>query len=57
MEGGFARADERLESAVNRITATFERRSSDAVNTQTPTLVWWQLAALVTITGLAFGLR
>ncbi|MBS3941829.1 MAG: hypothetical protein KG028_12800 [Actinobacteria bacterium] len=57
MDDGFARADERLESAVNRISATFERRISDAVNTQTRTLVWSQLAALVTIAALAFGLR
>lgn len=35
----------------------FERRIADAVNTQTKTLVLSQLAALVTIAALAFGLR
>lgn len=35
----------------------FERRIADAVITQTRTLVLSQLAALVVIAGLAFGLR
>jgi monoamine oxidase len=35
----------------------FERRIADAVNTQTKTLVLSQLAALVTIAALAFGIR
>lgn len=35
----------------------FERRIADAVTTQTRTLVLSQLAALVVIAGLAFGLR
>jgi hypothetical protein len=51
------RLDERLDATVDRITAAFERRISDAVTTQTRTLVFSQLAALVVIAALAFGLR
>jgi anti-sigma-K factor RskA len=47
----------RLGSLEHRLTATFERRIADAVTTQTRTLVFSQLAALVVIAGLAFGLR
>ena len=49
--------DAKLESVVDRITASFERRISDAVTTQTRTLVFSQLGALVVIAALAFGLR
>jgi hypothetical protein len=40
-----------------RLSATFERRISDAVSMQTRTLVFSQLGALVVIAALAFGLR
>jgi hypothetical protein len=46
-----------LESLGHRLTATFERGIADAVTSQTRTLVLSQLAALVVIAGLAFGLR
>ena len=51
------RMDERHERVVDRVTAVFERRISDAVATQTRTLVFSQLSALVVIAALAFGLR
>jgi crotonobetainyl-CoA:carnitine CoA-transferase CaiB-like acyl-CoA transferase len=51
------RWDIRLESLEHRLTATFERRIADAITSQTRTLVFSQLAALVVIAGLAFGLR
>lgn len=47
----------KLDSVVDRITASFERRISDAVTTQTRTLVFSQLGALVVVAALAFGLR
>ena len=52
-----ARFDAKLESVVDRITASFERRISDAVTTQTRTLVFSQLGLIVVIAALAFGLR
>ena len=52
-----AQLDAKLESVVDRITASFERRISDAVTIQTRTLVFSQLGALVVIAALAFGLR
>jgi hypothetical protein len=51
------RLDERLDATADRVTAAFERRISDAVTMQTRTLVFSQLAALVVIAALAFGLR
>jgi hypothetical protein len=51
------RWDTRLEALGHRLTATFERRIADAITSQTRTLVLSQLAALVVIAGLAFGLR
>jgi hypothetical protein len=51
------RWDARLGSMEHRLTATFERRIADAITSQTRTLVFSQLAALVVIAGLAFGLR
>jgi hypothetical protein len=51
------RWDVRLESLGHRLSATFERGIADAVTSQTKTLVLSQLAALVVIAGLAFGLR
>jgi hypothetical protein len=44
-------------SMEHRLTALFERRISDAVTAQTRTLVLSQLAALLAIAALAFGLR
>lgn len=41
----------------HRLVAMFERRISDAVTSQTRTLVLSQLGALVAIAALAFGLR
>jgi len=52
-----AQLDAKLESVVDRITASFERRISDAVTTQTRTLVFSQLGLIVVIAALAFGLR
>ncbi|TVR33259.1 MAG: hypothetical protein EA388_11105 [Nitriliruptor sp.] len=49
--------DDKLDNVVDRVTASFERRISDAVTTQTRTLVFSQLGALVVIAALAFGLR
>jgi hypothetical protein len=39
------------------MTATFECRMADAVSTQTKTLVFSQLGAVVVVAGLAFGLQ
>jgi hypothetical protein len=47
----------RMESLEHRLSATFERRFSAAVTTQTRTLVFSQLGAVVVIAGLAFGLQ
>ncbi len=49
--------DDKLDNVVDRVTASFARRISDAVTTQTRTLVFSQLGALVVIAALAFGLR
>jgi hypothetical protein len=57
VDSRFAAVDHRLESMEHRLTATFERRIADAITSQTRTLVCSQLAALVVIAGLAFGLR
>lgn len=54
---GFGRLEHRLEQLEMRIGERFERRIADAVTTQTRTLVLSQLAALVAIAALAFGLR
>ena len=56
--GGYGHSfDDKLDNVVDRITASFERRISDAITTQTRTLVFSQLGALVVIAALAFGLR
>lgn len=56
--GGYGHSlDDRLDNVVDRVTASFERRISDAVSNQTRTLVFAQLGALVVIAALAFGLR
>lgn len=55
--GGYGHSlDDKLDNVVDRVTASFERRISDAVTTQTRTLVFSQLGALVVIAALAFGL-
>ena len=55
--GGYGHSlDAKLDNVVDRVTASFERRISDAVTTQTRTLVFSQLGALVVIAALAFGL-
>jgi hypothetical protein len=51
------RWDLRMEALEHRMTATFERRMADAVSTQTKTLVFSQLGAVVVVAGLAFGLQ
>ena len=51
------RFDLKLESSGDRITAAFERRISDAVTTQTRTLVFSQLGALVVLAALVLGLQ
>lgn len=53
----FATQDIRFDELESRLTAVFERRITDAVTTQTRTLVFSQLGAVVTIAALAFGLR
>lgn len=57
MDVRFAAVEQRMEAMEHRLSALFERRVTDAVASQTRTLVWSQLAALVTISALAFGLR
>jgi hypothetical protein len=57
VDARFEALDHRLESMEHRLSATFERRIADAITSQTRTLVFSQLAALVVIAGLAFGLR
>jgi hypothetical protein len=57
VDARFEAMDHRLESMEHRLSATFERRIADAITSQTWTLVFSQLAALVVIAGLAFGLR
>jgi hypothetical protein len=57
LDARFEAVDLRLESMEHRLMATFERRIADAVTSQIRTLVFSQLAALVVIAGLAFGLR
>jgi hypothetical protein len=57
VEARFESLDHRLESMEHRLVATFERRIADAITSQTRTLVFSQLAALIVIAGLAFGLR
>jgi hypothetical protein len=57
VDARFEAMDHRLESMEHRLTATFERRIADAITSQTRTLVFSQLAALIVIAGLAFGLR
>lgn len=60
----FERLESRLEAFESRVGGSlhelgerFERRIADAVTTQTRTLVFSQLGALVVIAALAFGLR
>lgn len=53
----FDRSDERADRRFHESVALFERRIADAVTHQTRTLVFSQLAAVVIIAGLAFGLR
>lgn len=45
-----------LEAVEHRLTAAFERGLRDAITTQTRTLVFSQLGAVVVIAGLAFGI-
>ncbi len=56
MRHGFEGVRHELEAMEHRLTALFERRISDAVTTQTRTLVFSQLASVVAIAALAFGL-
>ena len=53
----FAKQRSELMAMEYRLAALFERRISEAVTTQTRTLVFSQLAALLAIAALAFGLR
>lgn len=46
-----------MEAMEHRIVGSFERRLNETFTAQTRTLLVSQLAALVTIAGLAFGLR
>lgn len=55
--GEFARVRTEVAATEHRLVAMFERRISDAVTSQTRTLVLSQLGALVAIAALAFGLR
>jgi hypothetical protein len=57
IEQRFDRLEAQIEASEHRLTALLERRISDAVATQTRTLVFSQLGALVVIAALAFGLR
>lgn len=60
LDARFATVDERFAKVDERFAVLgerFERRIADAVTTQTRTLVLSQLAALVAIAALAFGLR
>lgn len=59
LEGRMERLEERLhgvELALIDLRATFERRIADAVNTQTRTLVFSQLGALLAMAAIAFGI-
>ena len=53
----FAHQRNEMLAMEHRLIALFERRISEAVTAQTRTLVFSQLAALVAIAALAFGLR
>ncbi len=53
----FEGAEDRSVGRFHEAMALFERRIADAVTHQTRTLVFSQLAAIVLIAGLAFGLR
>ena len=57
MAAEFAQQRSEWVSMEHRLGALFERRISEAVTTQTRTLVLSQLAALVAIAALAFGLQ
>ncbi|MGH3443050.1 MAG: hypothetical protein ACRDUY_13600 [Nitriliruptorales bacterium] len=57
VDARFEAMGERMESLEHRLLGAFERRIADAVTSQTRTLVFSQVAALVAIAGLAFGLR
>lgn len=53
----FERLEARMDQRFAELGQTVERRIADAITTQTRTLVLSQLAALVAIAALAFGLR
>lgn len=53
----FSMLELRMDQRFAELTAILERRVADAVTSQTRTLVLSQLAALVAIAALAFGLR
>ena len=53
----FERLEARMDQRFAEFGQRFEQRIADAITTQTRTLVFSQLAALVAIAALAFGLR
>ena len=55
-EASETRWSTQLEAVEHRLTAAFERGLRDAITTQTRTLVFSQLGAVVVIAGLAFGI-
>lgn len=55
VEHRFDLLEQRLEEMEHRIIGAFERRLQAATTAQTRTLVFSQLAAVVTIAALAFG--
>ena len=55
-EASETRWSTQLEAVEHRLTAAFERGLRDAIITQTRTLVFSQLGAVVVIAGLAFGI-
>lgn len=55
-EGRFATSAAELQAMEHRLQAGFERGIREAITAQTRTLVLSQLAAIVAIAGLAFGL-
>ena len=56
-EHRFEGFEARILGHIHELGERFERRIADAVTTQTRTLVFSQLGALVVIAALAFGLR
>lgn len=57
MDHRFDRMDARFDALEHRLLERFERRIADAVTSQTRTLVFSQLGALLAIAAIAFGLR